>query len=156
MSETHTARPADADTTIHLDYLEAPAARRARLSTGALLTVLGVGFLILGVQARGDARAMLDRLAASCRGDAACRAMVARNAQRLKQPGAVKIIAYDSKTSHALGSASGRARIAWTTTEQSDRRHVQCVLVHRGGNPVTGTTVTLERISGPIGNESSC
>lgn len=56
MSETHTARPADADTAIHLDYLEAPAARRARLSTGALLTVLGVGFLILGVQARGDAR----------------------------------------------------------------------------------------------------
>lgn len=110
---------------------------------------------LLKAQARGDANGMLAVLAPACRADRACRAQVEANARALKAPGDVKIIAYDSKTAYSFGSATGRTRVAWTLTG-SEQRHVQCVLVHRSGNPVTGTTVTLERVSPPIGNESSC
>ena len=56
MSDTRTARPVEADEAVRLRYLEAPAARRARLSSGALLTALGVSFLVLGLRVQGDAR----------------------------------------------------------------------------------------------------
>jgi hypothetical protein len=33
---------------------------------------------------------------------------------------------------------------------------VQCVLVRREGSAITGASVTLLRVSAPIGRESSC
>jgi len=108
---------------------------------------------LLEAEARGDAAGMLTRLH-GC-GDAACRATVERNARTLKRRGAVKIVNYDSGTSYALGSATGRTRVAWTSLEQG-LVVVQCVSVRRGGSALAGRSVTLLRISAPIDRQGSC
>jgi hypothetical protein len=110
---------------------------------------------LLDAQARGDAGAMLDAMEPSCRADDRCRATVESNAKRLARGGDPKIISYDSKTAYAFGDATGATRVAWTVIDRG-LPVVQCVVVHRGGSAVAGRTVTLLRISAPIGNEASC
>ena len=110
---------------------------------------------LLDAQAKGDPAAMLNLLDPSCRRDRSCVQTVGENARKLKRPGDPKIIAYDSKTAYALGSATGTTRVAWTVVGQG-LPVVQCVRVHRGGSALAGRTVTLLRISAPIGNEASC
>src|SRR4051794_27128152 len=83
---------------------------------------------LLQAETRGDASALLARLAPSCRADPRCRATAEANAQRLRRPGSPKIIAYDSKTSYALGSATGITRVAWTIVGHG-LPVVQCVVV---------------------------
>jgi hypothetical protein len=107
---------------------------------------------LLRDQARGDAPGMLARLS-GC--DARCRAAVVANARRLKRAGDVKILAYDSSTAYALGSASGPTRVAWTIVDRQ-LPVVQCVDVHRKGNVLTGTTISLRRLSLPIDNTGTC
>ena len=68
-------------------------------------------YALLRDQARGDVPGMLERLH-DC--DARCRADVDANARRLARPGDVKILAYTSSTSYALGSASGPTRCRCT------------------------------------------
>ena len=109
---------------------------------------------LVSAEARGDARGMLDRLD-GCRADPACRAQTQRNAARLRRPGAVKVFAYQSDTAYALGAASGPTRIAWGVVGHG-LPVVQCVRVRREGNALTGRRVTLQRLSAPIGRESSC
>jgi hypothetical protein len=109
-------------------------------------------YALLRDQARGDAPAMLDRLS-DC--DARCRAAVEANARRLRRAGDVKILAYDSSTAYALGSASGPTRVAWTIVDRQ-LPVVQCVDVHRGGNVLTGATISLRRLSLPIDNTGTC
>ena len=108
---------------------------------------------LLQAQARGDAAAMLERLH-GC-GDPACRAIVARNARTLKRRGDVKIVSYESGTSYALGSATRRTRVAWTSLQQG-LVEVQCVTVRRSGSALAGRSVTLLRISAPIDRQGSC
>jgi hypothetical protein len=109
-------------------------------------------YSLLKDQARGDARAMLARLD-GC--DARCRAAVQADARRLKRPGEVKILAYDSSTSYALGGASGPTRVAWTIINRQ-LPVVQCVEVVRGGNVLTGATISLRRLSVPIDRQGTC
>jgi hypothetical protein len=109
---------------------------------------------LLQDQARGDAPAMLRRLH-GCDADPSCKATVEANARRLRRAGPVKVLAYDSKTAYALGSALGRTRVAWTIVGRQ-LPVVQCVTVRRGGNALTGRSVTLLRLSAPIGRESTC
>ena len=109
---------------------------------------------LLEDQARGDANAMLERLE-GCASDAACATTVRRNARRLRRPGEVKILAYESGTSYALGTASGVTRVAWTVIDRG-LPVVQCVDVHRGGTVLAGRVVTLRALSPPIGRQSSC
>ena len=109
---------------------------------------------LLRAQARGDAAGMLARLD-GCARIAACHAEAEANARRLRRPGDVKILAYDSSTSYALGGASGLTRVAWTVVNRG-LPVVQCVEVRRKGNAIAGRTITLTRLSAPIGNESSC
>jgi hypothetical protein len=110
---------------------------------------------LLVAQAAGDPGRMLDQLDPACRADARCRATVEADAQKLRRAGAPKIISYTSKTAYALGSATGMTRVAWTVIDEG-LPVVQCVEVHRGGSAVAGRSVTLLRISAPIGNEASC
>jgi hypothetical protein len=98
---------------------------------------------------------MLSLLDGSCRRDPACAKTVRANAAKLTRAGEPKIIAYDSKTAYALGDETGQTRVAWTVIDKG-LPVVQCVTVHRGGSVITGRTVTLLRISAPIGNEASC
>jgi hypothetical protein len=108
---------------------------------------------LLSAEARGDGRAMLAQLH-DC-ADPACRAAVLHSANSLKRRGAVKIIDYQSKTSYALGSATGTTRVAWTSLQQG-LPVVQCVTVRRGGSALAGRSVTLLRISAPIDRQGSC
>ena len=137
----------------------------------ALVVFLGISFLVarwlttesrernavyalLQDQARGDARAMLDRLD-DCTREPRCVATVRDNARRLKRAGEVKILSYESGTSYALGEASGVTRVAWTVIDRG-LPVVQCVDVERGGTVLAGRMVTLRRLGRPIGRESSC
>jgi len=106
---------------------------------------------LLRAQARGDAGAMLRRL--ECR-DPACIALVRANARRLRGRGELKIPLYQSGTAHALRSRTKPTRVVWFTPGRLTT--VQCVLVRRTGNVFAGTSVSLLRLSAPIGRESSC
>lgn len=107
---------------------------------------------LLEAQGRGDADAMARELD---RCYAACRARLGRLAQRLRKPGEeLRIARYDSKTSRALGEKEGPTRVVWFLGD--DLPTVQCVQVRRRGNPLTGPTVTLLRLSAPIGREAPC
>lgn len=108
---------------------------------------------VLRAQARGDAAAVLARLH-GCGADPACAATVRADAARLRGPGEVKILAYDSRTSYSLSSKTGRTRVAWKLPGRLP--DVQCVLVQRGGNAVTGLSVTLRALSAPIPLQADC
>ena len=109
-------------------------------------------YALLKDQARGDVPGMLGRLD-GC--DARCRADVEANARRLARPGDVKILAYTSSTSYALGSATGPTRVAWTIVNRQ-LPVVQCVEVQRMGNVLTGRRINLRRLSVPIDSTGSC
>ncbi len=143
--------------------------KRPVLIAAAVVVFLGISFLIarwlnndtlergkvtklLTDQARGDARAMLRRLE-DC-DDPACVAIVRRNADRLRSRGDLKIALYQSQTAHALSSRTRFTRVVWFTPGRLTT--VQCVLVRRKGNVFAGTTVSLLRVTAPIGRESSC
>jgi hypothetical protein len=111
-------------------------------------------YAVLTAQARGDASGMLARLD-GCAGDQGCASAVRRNAGRLRRAGEVKILAYDSATSYALGPAHGPTRVAWTVVDRG-LPVVQCVDVDRSGSVLTGRTITLRRVSLPIDRQSSC
>jgi hypothetical protein len=109
-------------------------------------------YALLRDQAHGDANAMLNRLSAC---DARCRANVESNARKLRRAGDVKILSYDSSTAYAVAGASGPTRVAWTIIDRQ-LPVVQCVDVHRGGNVLTGATISLRRLSLPIDNTGTC
>ncbi len=109
---------------------------------------------LLRAEARGDAAAMLGRLE-GCAASAPCRAAVADNARTLRRGGEVKILAYGSGTRYATGTATGRTRVAWGIVDRG-LPVVQCVDVRREGSVLAGHSITLQRLSRPIGRESSC
>jgi hypothetical protein len=109
-------------------------------------------FGLLRDQARGDAPGMLRRLS-GC--DARCRANVEADARRLERAGDVKILAYSSSTSYALGHSEGPTRVAWTIVDKQ-LPVVQCVQVERTGNVLAGTTINLRRLSVPIDRQGTC
>jgi hypothetical protein len=114
----------------------------------------GAVFALLQAQARGDAHGMLDRLD-GCAEQPACAAAARSNAQRLKRPGEVKILAYDSKTAYALGNKRGPTRVAWTVIDRG-LPIVQCVDVERTGTVLAGRAIRLRRLSPPIDRQGSC
>ena len=70
--------------------------------------------------------------------------------------GPVDIVRLDSGTSYTLGTAEGWTRVVWTS-EAHDTTVVQCVRVRRKGNPLTGRSVSLLRLSAPLRDrEGSC
>jgi hypothetical protein len=108
---------------------------------------------LLRAQAAGNAQGMLDRLH-GCRVEPACLASVQRNASSERRAGAIQILALSSPTAYSLTAASGETRVAWRAG--SGLPVVQCVLVVRRGNALTGLSVRLRRISSPIPNEADC
>ena len=114
----------------------------------------GAVFALLQAQARGDAGAMLKRLD-GCARDPRCAAATRANARRLKRPGEVKILAYDSETAYALGSKRGPTRVAWTVIDRG-LPVVQCVDVERAGTLLAGRAIRLRRLSPPIDRQGSC
>lgn len=110
---------------------------------------------LIEAEARGDLHGMLARLS-GCATRPACVATVRQNASnpRLRRLGAVKILSLKSSTAYSLAGASGKTRLAWTVIGQLPV--VQCIQVHRGGNFLTGLTITLQSLSAPIAGEADC
>lgn len=108
---------------------------------------------LLRAQMRGDAAAMLRRLEGCAE---PCAAVVRDNARRLRRDAELKIALYRSQTAHALTSRTKFTRVVWFPEGREAETTVQCVLVRREGNVLTGMTVSLLRVTAPIGRESSC
>jgi hypothetical protein len=108
---------------------------------------------LLRAQASGNVQAVLAQLH-GCRKEASCAATVRRDAGTERRGGSVQILALSSPTAYSLADATGETRVAWRAG--SSNPIVQCVLVHRHGNALTGLSVTLLRLSAPIGNEADC
>ncbi len=143
--------------------------KRPVLIAVAVVAFLGVCFLIarwlnleaverdavtrlLQAQAGGDAAAAA-RLLEDC-GDPACAAIVRRNAARLRGDGRLRIALYESGTAHVLSSKTAYTRVVWFP--EGRLTTVQCVLVRRSGDVLSGLTISLLRVTAPIGRESSC
>ncbi|MGA3360955.1 MAG: hypothetical protein ABSD82_02850 [Solirubrobacteraceae bacterium] len=107
---------------------------------------------LIEAEARGDAAAMLAQLH-GC--DSHCRAIVIADSRRLRRPGRVQILAYQSPTDHALSTATGTTRVAWKSSLQR-LPVVQCVEVQRRGNAITGLSVTLLTLSAQIADTADC
>jgi hypothetical protein len=110
---------------------------------------------LIEAETRGDVGAMLHRLH-GCSASPSCVATVTANSHnpRLLRKGAVKILQLESGTSYALDGATGKTRLAWTVIGKLPV--VQCILVRRSGNPISGIDVTLLSLSAPIPNEAGC
>ena len=107
---------------------------------------------LLRAQSRGDAAAML-RMLDDCH-DPACVATVRANARRLRGHGELKVALYQSGTAHSISARTKQTRVVWFTPGRLTT--VQCVLVRRTGNVLAGVSVSLLRLSAPIGRESGC
>jgi len=110
---------------------------------------------LLRDQMRGDAPGMLRRLD-GCTTTPACVAVVRANARRLRRDAELKVALYQSQTAHALRSRTKFTRVVWFASGREAETTVQCVLVRRKGNVLAGMTVSLLRVTAPIGRESSC
>ncbi|HEY7934495.1 MAG TPA: hypothetical protein VID48_11790 [Solirubrobacteraceae bacterium] len=108
---------------------------------------------LLSAQAAGNVGGMLERLS-GCRERPKCLNLVRTDAGRLRRRGEVKILDLGSNTAYSLTGSTGSTRVAWTVIGKLPI--VQCVLVKRSGNFLTGISVHLLALSGPIPNTADC
>ena len=144
-------------------------ARLALIGVGVIL-FLAISFLLARVlsaggaertavtrlvkdEARGDGPAMIARMR-GCAADPRCRASATSNAARLRRGGDVQVLNYAASVSFGLANTRGTARIAWRAG--TSPAVVQCVLVERHGNPFTGFSIRLLKLSPPIRSDASC
>jgi hypothetical protein len=147
------------------------ARRRLLIALGVLVFLLISGLLarflttdnlereedvaLIEAEAKGDSRAMLDKLS-GCRERSACVAEVQRNVAnpRLRRSGSIKVLSLTATTANSPTGATGTTRLAWTVLGKDPI--VQCIDVRRSGNALTGVSVKLLSISAPIENEADC
>jgi hypothetical protein len=143
------------------------ARRRLAIAAGVIVFLAITVVITRGLAADSDERARVERLlTAQARGDAAamareldgcdtsCAGRLDRLATRLKAPGDLEIIRYDSHTAHALSATTGPTRVVWRIGDGLPT--VQCVRVRRTGSVLTGPAVTLLGLTAPIGREAGC
>jgi len=113
-------------------------------------------FDVVRAEARGDAPGVLAQLhGCDARCAAAVRAMTARLRNASGDTG-VKIARLDSATAYSLGTDEGWSRVVWVPDVHA-RPVVQCVLVRRSGDPLTGRSIRLQRLSAPLAdNQDPC
>jgi hypothetical protein len=109
-------------------------------------------FEVLQAQARGDADAVLDKLAA-CSREPACARVTRDRVAQLKRPGKVQILNYQPSIRVTMTRRAGTGRVAWRAG--GSLPVVQCVKALREG-PLTGGGVELLAISKPIALDGSC
>jgi hypothetical protein len=109
---------------------------------------------LLQAEAHGNASEVMAQVK-GCSASSACRARAALNASKLKAPGAISILVLQpSAGSFSLGGTVGVARVAWRTGTALPI--VQCVRVHRAGNPISGIHVELLVVSKRITTDAAC
>lgn len=111
---------------------------------------------LLRAEAAGDTNdvaAQLEACPADCRRHVRD---VVRRVQRVPGRGPVRIARLDSGTAHTFGSRRAWSRVVWVRGEEGEPL-VQCVQVRRHGNPLTGRSVSLLRLTAPLAdNEDPC
>jgi hypothetical protein len=108
---------------------------------------------VLHAEVVGDERGMLAQLS-GCVAEPKCVAAVKADAASLHRTGSVKILDLTSETNHSLTGETGPTRVAWTVIGHLPT--VQCVIVKRSGNFLTGISVALLSIGKPINSEADC
>jgi len=108
---------------------------------------------VLKAEVDGNARSLIDQIS-GCAASRSCVALERANTVRLHRAGAVKILNLISATANAPVTTTGETRIAWTVIGRLPI--VQCILVRRTGNALTGLSVTLLGLSAPIANSTDC
>ncbi len=108
---------------------------------------------LVEAEARGDAAAMISQIQ-GCAQDLNCQALAIRNARSLRRSGAVKILELNQSAGFSLGSTLGTARVAWRAGNALPV--VQCVLVRRAGNALSGLRIRLLEISVRIRTSADC
>jgi hypothetical protein len=108
---------------------------------------------LLDAEARGDARAAV-RLVGGCPAIPACSSALRAQVTRLRHPGRVEVLRYEPATHFSLGGSRGVARVAWRIA--TGPPIVQCIGIHRTGNPIGGLGVQLTAVSAPIPGEAGC
>jgi hypothetical protein len=108
---------------------------------------------LLQSQARGDAAGMIRQID-GCRQNPGCTQRAAENASSLRRTGNVKILELGASAGFSLSSTVGTARVAWRAGNALPV--VQCVLVRRAGNALSGFHVELLKISRRIKTDADC
>jgi hypothetical protein len=110
---------------------------------------------LIQAETKGNVAGMLAQLS-GCGQSRSCLATITANAHnpRLLRAGTAKILQLTSPTAYSLTGATGKTRLAWTVLGKLPV--VQCVLVRRTGNFLTGIHVSLLSLSAPIPNEGDC
>lgn len=108
---------------------------------------------LIQAQVAGDAAAMVKQIS-GCAESPACVKSARSNAARLRRHGAVKILQLNSSTAYSLTGKTGQTRLAWTVIGKLPV--VQCVLVKRSGNFLSGVSFHVLALSAPIPNERAC
>ena len=108
---------------------------------------------LVNAQARGDTNAIISEIV-GCETTPACRLRASENATTLRHPGAVSIIQIQPSTSFSIAGTLGTARVAWNVG--GSLPIVQCVLVRRTGNVISGLHVRLLEVSRRIKSDTAC
>ncbi len=109
---------------------------------------------LLQQEVRGDSAGVIARLQ-GCGAQPSCRAPAARISTTLRRAGALSVLQLQPSTGFSLTSTRGIARVAWSTSSFA-RPVVQCVLVRRAGNVLSGLRIELLRITPPIHSDGDC
>jgi hypothetical protein len=124
----------------------------ARVYSSVSAERAGVTTLVVA-EAHGDQAGML-RALYQCGSSPSCRARVAEDATSLRMAGPVSVLELTVSSSFPLGGDVGTARVAWEA--QGQLPVTQCVRVRHAGNPLTGLSVELLRISRRIKTNGDC
>jgi len=108
---------------------------------------------LMQAEAAGNWRAMLYQLE-GCAKSASCSATVRADAASLRRRGTVEILSTQSTANHSLTGSLGETRVAWKVSGRYPV--VQCVLVRRSGNILTGISISLLRVGPRIGSTADC
>lgn len=108
---------------------------------------------LVQAEARGDTAAVVARVE-NCRSRPTCRARAAALAAALRRSGQVQVLQIVASTGFNVVSTTGTARVAWQIGNSLPI--VQCVVVHRAGNAVSGIHVQLIKVSPRIKSDQDC
>jgi hypothetical protein len=108
---------------------------------------------LVQAEARGDTAAVIARIE-HCRQSPACTARAAEVSSALRHSGAVQVLQIQASTGFNVVSTTGTARVAWDVG--GSLPIVQCVVVHRAGNAVSGLRVELMKVSPRIKSDADC
>ncbi len=108
---------------------------------------------LVTAEARGDSASVISRIQ-NCAQDAACRQRAVAVSAALRHPGTVQVLQIQASTGFNVVSTTGTARVAWVVG--GSLPIVQCVVVHRAGNAVSGLRVELLKLSPRIKSDQDC